>query len=390
MKELEDDETKKYEQLQHVCQRIKQENVLLLQENAILRLELETYRKPGLMPAPAGDQPQTSIHKRRRPSSNANTSDSEHKRHRSLSQFELASLPRHSLGDCGVSPSTTLPYDATPPSQSSTSPPLTQSVTEKAHPIRSCASGCSWSHDIPSNRPPSEGLVITDCGFCSDGTPCICREIARQGAEQRDVLNIARTFGTVTSSELHINTIPTTLSTSGILPDYQPAVQLRRRPREANSRIIWWVVPLEGKTEASVLQCSGNPSDCMACKDDSFGQAFCAALSVQSSKPHVLGEDGGIGRPWTILPSGAPVGPPTHIPTSSAWATLKSHPAIQRRTFTNLDLLAEVVVRGGQHVGENDGSERDGLNTGRPLTMVSVPADGVRNALDLLDQHILR
>lgn len=50
---------------------------------------------------------------------------------------------------------------------------------------------------------------------------------------------------------------------------------------------------------ASVAVCSGDPSNCMACKDDDFGKAFCRALgdSVCSSSPCTTCPQSGTSRP---------------------------------------------------------------------------------------------
>ena len=200
-----------------------------------------------------------------------------------------------------------------------------------------------------------------ECGLCTDCTSCVCREMA---------LNHPSTpFKTETTtvsaaSMVHVELPPASqIGAQSILdnlPPYQPPVPLRRRPEVRPLRSLFPVVPSSG-SPSQVTQsvgCSGDPSNCLACADDVFGQAFCAAVgeSLACSDPcadcprasasdtnyrdrpdstHASSQEGGTSAEETI-------------PTSDAWRQLKSHPNV---SFADLTLLAEVVARRSKCAG---------------------------------------
>ncbi|KAG8950339.1 hypothetical protein FRC04_007781 [Tulasnella sp. 424] len=306
------------------------------------------------------------------------------------------------------------------------------------HPFPSSSSGHMSS--IPDSPPPpseDSALVITNCGFCTDDTPCICREISRQGARQADILSISQTFGTIHTAPEEDVVVPSPKSSIlDNLPPYQPPVPLRKRATQHASASsssssplapglrklkepIFAVQPAnQPSVEAQAklaATCSGDPANCPVCKDDSFGQAFCSALSSACASGRCescpsrqrQGLMPGLPPPEAMQPlcGSAPLGPPTTMPRSSAWATLKAHPA--SKTFNNLDLLAEVVVRGnnsrpgsrlsmrstGERQSESDQQTVDSTTSSSEARtpcgerLVEVPMEGVRDALALLDEH---
>lgn len=226
---------------------------------------------------------------------------------------------------------------------------------------------------------PGGSMDTFDCGFCNENTPCVCRELAQQVSAQ-----------TVPSLKEEAPEPPTivrldvpsqfTLTPSSILenlPAYQPAVPLKRRTTTTTVNSIFPITAaprdLTRRVEAS---CSGDPSNCLACADDPFGKAFCAAISksVASTTPcgncpgrcgeHKAGT-GCCGNPvacggdTTISPSAVSSYPPEAgasksaisqetIPCNDAWKQIKLHP---NATFADLELLAEVVARRSKCTG---------------------------------------
>ncbi|KAI9457726.1 hypothetical protein F5148DRAFT_1287579 [Russula earlei] len=195
-----------------------------------------------------------------------------------------------------------------------------------------------------------------ECGLCMDGTSCVCREMA---------LNPPSTSFKAETTEPAPALVPVTLppasqigaqSILDNLPPYQPPVPLRRRPEVRPLRSFFPVVPLSGNlsqvTQTSQADCSGDPSNCLACADDVFGQAFCAAV----------GESLAAGGPCADCPRGTKCTDNASsnasreggnraeetIPTSDAWRRLKSHPNV---SFADLTLLAEVVARRSKCTG---------------------------------------
>ncbi|KAG8967030.1 hypothetical protein FRC03_010877 [Tulasnella sp. 419] len=298
-------------------------------------------------------------------------------------------------------------------------------------------------------EPPGE-IQIVDCGFCSEDTPCICRELAMNTANKN-----AAAPTTLASEEVVSPKQPTRITPQSILdnlPEYQPPVPLRKRKQNTTSTSQSLFPIIKTTTSSTTASCSGDPSNCGACQDDPFGRAFCTALSdacadgkcsgcpgrdrnlvevgveietvVNTSSSHPGPSLSCCGDPEkckqgcgvhprtsirTLQPSQnvAPSGPPTTIPTSSAWATLKTHPAIQQGSFTNLNLLADVVAKRTKCTGPKvviepaPGSltpERTkspavgesgevGVRCGRDR-IKEVRTEGVRDAWAVLDEHL--
>ncbi|KAI9616240.1 hypothetical protein KEM48_005333 [Puccinia striiformis f. sp. tritici PST-130] len=117
--------------------------------------------------------------------------------------------------------------------------------------------------------------------------------------------------------------------------------------------------PASPETEPVLArECNGNPKDCPACRDDPFGQAFCAALNQATATQEPISNSEastesttGIGgvptrkmrgqiQSWTLEEE-------IKVPCSEAWRQLKAHPNIG---LANLQLLADVVARNPRQV----------------------------------------
>lgn len=159
-------------------------------------------------------------------------------------------------------------------------------------------------------------------------------------------------------------------------------------PRRKTTGTVWQTVAATASLSGSTTpMCSGDPSNCPACKDDDFGKAFCKALGDSacstspcatcpnpeacsskkrhSSQPSSSADSNGVqmiqltpARPdiqrsisstATLSTSVSSHGSSSFeaaqsgkIPANEAWATLKSHPGI---AFADLSMLADVVAR---------------------------------------------
>ena len=202
-----------------------------------------------------------------------------------------------------------------------------------------------------------------ECGLCTDCTSCVCREMA---------LNPPATpFKTETTTVSAASMVPVDLppasqleahSILDNLPPYQPPVPLRQRPEVRPLRSLFPVVPPSGSpsqvTQSGPVGCSGDPSNCLACADDVFGQAFCAAVGESlacsgpcADCPRATRAASGTryrDSTHTSIPSQEGGNSAETIPTSDAWRQLKSHPNV---SFADLTLLAEVVARRSKCAG---------------------------------------
>lgn len=168
------------------------------------------------------------------------------------------------------------------------------------------------------------------CGLCTADTPCLCRQALSQATESPGLKFEAYSSTNVITIE------PSPPSILDNLPEYQPAIPLRRRPTSART------VPVFSTVGGA---CSGDPKNCEACANDSFGQAFCEAInrsvSAHGSCTNCLCSDSATQQ------TGAPVDTES-IPTNDAWQQLKSHPGV---SFADLALLADVVARRSKCTG---------------------------------------
>ncbi|KAI9445248.1 hypothetical protein H4582DRAFT_2108955 [Lactarius indigo] len=242
----------------------------------------------------------------------------------------------------------------------------------------------------------NHALGAFECGFCVDGTSCVCREIALHPPPEASFKTEAVEPPASSLVQVALPSAPqiNVQSILDNLPPYQPPVPLRRRPAVRPLRSLFPVVPLSANpsqvtaTSAGSAECSGDPSNCLACADDVFGQAFCAAVC----------ESLAAGGPCAGCPRGTKCTDNAHsnaaqedgdlaetIPTSDAWRQLKSHP----------NLLAEVVAQRSKCTGPTVvispplGSLTPERSSS-PATSGNTPAVGVdNNAILLSDPHAL-
>ena len=220
-------------------------------------------------------------------------------------------------------------------------------------------------------------LLPFNCGFCDEGAVCVCRDIV--------ISQVVGIDGDVTTSpevkldaggssqiklplhhdsrdaNIKVSAIPTNGNSSILdnLPEYQPPVPLKRRSGGTRVNSVFRVQPAPTSHSGSGISgatCSGDPSNCMMCVDDSFGKAFCTAITTSAC--HAF--DGFLGQfrenccnkngsRCDACPSGSSFtsdaavasSSSEFIPTNDAWQKLKAHPNVD---FADLSLLAEVVA----------------------------------------------
>ncbi|KAJ7235907.1 hypothetical protein B0H12DRAFT_1141074 [Mycena haematopus] len=201
-----------------------------------------------------------------------------------------------------------------------------------------------------------------DCGFCSEDTPCVCRDVFQQTAPvQEGKLDV----NPIRSIVLGTPPPPEETSILDNLPPYQPPVPLRLRPRTTQINAIFQISP-PSRPSATPATCSGDPSNCPACADDSFGKAFCEKISAlqpcdncpcaDSMTAGPSSQNISLQLPRSPLAVPTPSHPPSSfiqpegetITTNDAWQRLKSHPNV---SFADLDMLADVVARRSKCTG---------------------------------------
>ena len=229
--------------------------------------------------------------------------------------------------------------------------------------------------DISNGKSELYDGGMLSCGFCSESSACVCKDIALQTQVSEQL--------TLSDPSPHNASVPqlgarrdNSLQTSILdnLPQYQAPVPLRRRSPANPTRPVFSVAPPPASSSTATASCSGDPSNCLACADDAFGKAFCDAIgkSVASSSsncgycpepesvppvPSAASGSGCCGDPLacggvvSCAATAAVVPPPDSnmadapaetVSCDTAWRQLKSHPNV---AFTDLSLLADVVAR---------------------------------------------
>ena len=301
-----------------------------------------------------------------------------------------------------------------------------------------------FSHpdDLKESDANIRPLPPFSCGFCDEGTLCVCRDIITSQVVDGDIAPSPEVkLGAASPREAGLPMRHDTrdaninVSTNGNLsildnlPEYQPPVPLKRRSGGTSVNSVFHVQPAptsQARSGVPDATCSGDPSNCMICADDSFGKAFCTAIttsaciacdrfSCQFGSGAENGRKNG-SKCENICPSGssptldsaAASSSSEFIPTNDAWQKLKAHPNVD---FADLSLLAEVVASRTKCSGpqlvtsptpptQTRGELTSGADRGdSPVRLVDeaylmecgrrrvrqVHSDGVREALRMLD-----
>ncbi|KAG6911884.1 hypothetical protein DXG01_000131 [Tephrocybe rancida] len=347
--------------LQNIAKRLKEENESLRNENALLK---EKLVKSGLSPAP----PPENDKKRSRGDSSSNSNPA-NKRAKAILDSPRLSTPPLTLSFSPSPPSTVSSPDSSGSSETGCSSlPSYDMQPDPMHTSHLLDFSPVKPTQVEDNGFPSFG-----CGFCTEDTTCMCRELVAQQAhaasnyDQASLSSILQSTNTIQLDQ-PLSSPPECILEN--LPPYQPPVPLRRRPVVSNVNSIFTVIP----PAPLPANCSGDPSNCMACADDAFGKAFCSAIEQtvasqapcadcpSSQDPSTLICDAqsgccgsssncGCRNPTSVYQSSPPLaegGSPETMPTNDAWRQIKSHPNV---SFADLALLAEVVARRAKCTG---------------------------------------
>lgn len=343
--------------LQNIAKRLKEENEALRRENVLFKDRISKLEQEKMV------QQDT---KRWRETSPASVGSRAPARKKPRPSPESLNKP------------ISAPYMPSPPSMinspnssgssdSRFSPTFEVQASEMTRPIVTEINLSHPSKSIPSE--PTSSFPTFDCGFCSDDTPCVCRELAAQQAADRSTFTT--TFKSEDFSSMVIPSVvqlepaaqPLRPSRSILdnLPSYKPPVPLRRR---ATPSAVSSIFPVQVLTETRLSNppsgpiCSGDPSNCLACADDAFGKAFCSAVEktvatrppciefMRSSPPGSCrchsGQSGC--EHCSLVPSISSYSSSDisdTMPTNDAWHQIKDHP---NSSFADLSLLASVVA----------------------------------------------
>ncbi|KAG2023372.1 hypothetical protein CC2G_001033 [Coprinopsis cinerea AmutBmut pab1-1] len=347
--------------LQKIAKRLKEENDRLLQENIALKERLAQAEQKA----------------------KAAEADKKRPREESPKAHTQAKKRAKSSMTPGIAPESPVESIATASSQSpepiptpaDNSQPTSQSASfPQQYDINVASLGGILDFSSAVKVDTIQQFPPFDCGFCSDNTPCVCRDMlgdfkADTFVGPTSLVSFEPSPSSIVDTPLEPSNQPAppppapSSSILDNLPAYQPPVPLRRRTTRPLTKPIFPVFPLSSDSEgqgAGAPTCSGDPSNCAACGDDSFGQAFCAAIEETVMSQERCGncpgrkQDGDGSSSCCGVPMfcrGCPLAPgqqpgtsadiEDYIPTNKAWQQIKEHPNVQ---FADLALLAEVVA----------------------------------------------
>jgi anti-sigma28 factor (negative regulator of flagellin synthesis) len=127
------------------------------------------------------------------------------------------------------------------------------------------------SRPYPSSVPRPSDSSHDPCGFCQDGTPCICAEMAAEDARDR-----------AAATSLH-NAALQQSSSSGLMPLMNQLSPFTPPPSEgdvASTPQASQNVPHAAK----VNSCASGPGTCVQCRTDPNSTLFCKALHASRSQ----------------------------------------------------------------------------------------------------------
>lgn len=152
-----------------------------------------------------------------------------------------------------------IPVQATinPGITNTTTPTATETSlsSQSVSSIPATANAASTTTSTISNNIPFES-----CGFCSEDTPCVCREIETEQQQQQQ-----REIKQIRESKLKI--------------------EIEKKEREL---ILELTKSAEKDDMAQIAKCTGNPGTCLQCRNDPLSNLFCKTIAEKSSEQEIV------------------------------------------------------------------------------------------------------
>lgn len=139
----------------------------------------------------------------------------------------------------------------------------------------------------------NEDSPVENCGFCSDDTPCVCREAAKEAARINE--SLAKKPEEPEQSEESTTSLPPLLNSSAMrkasLPVMHPGPTLEIREfTNLTPGSVPTVVTKDEKLEKleqddseSKSGCTGNPGTCAQCQTDPMSTLFCTTVASRAA-----------------------------------------------------------------------------------------------------------
>lgn len=129
----------------------------------------------------------------------------------------------------------------------------------------------------------NEESPLENCGFCSDGTPCVCREAAQEAARLNESLQQKPE-----ENDAEDTLLPPLQLNSGVrkqlLPVMHPGPTLEIREFANLTPGAVPTVVLKNDTKEKEDGCTGNPGTCAQCQTDPMLTLFCTTVALRASE----------------------------------------------------------------------------------------------------------
>ncbi|CAK7897252.1 hypothetical protein CAAN1_27S00980 [[Candida] anglica] len=223
-----------------------------------------------------------------------------------------------------------------------------------------------------SNGEFNEDSPVENCGFCTDDTPCVCREAAKEAALLNESLHEGKLPTEDTSLPPILNT--NSFSTTAPLPVMHPGPSVEIRdisnlspgavptvigPTNRSSSLANLAATAESMKPEPVEKpsgCTGNPGTCDQCQMDPMSTLFCTTVANIEKDSTAKGETSQSTPPSTVGSSTTPGGSTRgsisspasgmFIPCSDAYKTLSRHKKFNSVDFSTL--VGKLTTRGMQ------------------------------------------
>lgn len=216
----------------------------------------------------------------------------------------------------------------------------------------------------------NEESPMENCGFCSDDTPCVCREAAKEAARLSQSLSdkffdgAADEDGQDDSDDNHPTALPPLqLNTPNLvrkasLPVLHPGptLELREFSNAMASKGTPVPVPTELIEEKKLekLGCTGNPGTCSQCQLDPMSTLFCTTVASKaamenegaSKTSNPSKKEASPNLSTQAHPPNASGGTEIFIPCADAYKTLSRHKRFNSVDFSSL--VGRLTTRGMQ------------------------------------------
>lgn len=139
-----------------------------------------------------------------------------------------------------------------------------------------------------------EGSPVDNCGFCTDDTPCVCREAAKEAAKISRSMeaHVEEEDDDEEEDEEVTKLLPPIQNSSirkGSLPVMHPGPSVEIR--DIANLNTGTVPPVTAEPSKKLTGCTGNPGTCEQCQMDPLSTLFCSTVANKANESNERSSD---------------------------------------------------------------------------------------------------